>query len=127
MRHLLDNIPDMVWLKDVDGVYLSCNPAFERFFGATESEIAGRTDYDFLTREEAEFFRQKDKEAIAADGPRKNEEWITLAADGQRLLLETIKGPCGMTTERWRGSSASAAISPCCTRRRKTCARVTPG
>ena len=93
MRNLLDNIPDMVWLKDADGVYLSCNPSFERFFGAQESEIVGRTDYDFVPRELADFFRQKDKEAIAANEPRKNEEWITLAADGSRILLETIKRP----------------------------------
>ncbi|MFH0729561.1 MAG: PAS domain S-box protein [Pseudomonadota bacterium] len=93
MRNLLDNIPDLVWLKDVDGVYLSCNPSFERFFGAKESEIVGRTDYDFVPRELADFFRQKDQEAIDADEPRKNEEWITLAADGRRILLETIKRP----------------------------------
>jgi PAS domain S-box-containing protein len=93
MRNLLDNIPDMVWLKDVDGVYLSCNPSFERFFGAQESEIVGRTDYDFIPRELADFFRQKDKEAIAANEPRKNEEWITLAAKDQQILLETIKKP----------------------------------
>ena len=30
---------DLVWLKDPDGVYLSCNPRLERFFGATEAEI----------------------------------------------------------------------------------------
>jgi PAS domain S-box-containing protein len=93
MRNLLDNIPDMVWLKDVDGVYLSCNPSFERFFGEKESAIVGKTDYDFLPREQADFFRQKDKEAIAANGPLRNEEWITLAADGRRILLETIKRP----------------------------------
>jgi PAS domain S-box-containing protein len=93
MRNLLDNIPDMVWLKDVDGVYLSCNPSFERFFDAQESEIVGHTDYDFVTQEQADFFRQKDKEALAANEPRKNEEWITLSADGQRILLETIKRP----------------------------------
>ena len=30
---LLDTIPDLVWLKDPQGVYLACNPGFEKFFG----------------------------------------------------------------------------------------------
>ena len=38
-RILVNTIPDMVWLKDTEGVYLSCNKTFERFFGAAESSI----------------------------------------------------------------------------------------
>jgi two-component system, cell cycle sensor histidine kinase and response regulator CckA len=93
MRHLLNSIPDMVWLKNVDGVYLFCNPSFECFFGQKESKIVGRNDYDFVSRGEADSFRQKDKEAIAANGAIKNQEWITLSAGGKRILSETIKTP----------------------------------
>lgn len=92
-RTLIHTIPDMVWLKDPQGVYLACNPAFERFFGAPEAAIQGRTDHDFLPKEEADFFRQKDREAMAAGGPRANEEWVTLADGGARVLLETLKTP----------------------------------
>ncbi|WP_243318631.1 two-component system sensor histidine kinase NtrB [Geothrix paludis] len=92
-RTLIHAIPDMVWLKDPEGVYLACNPAFERFFGAPEAAIQGRTDHDFLPKEEADFFRQKDREAMAAGGPRANEEWVTLADGGGRVLLETLKTP----------------------------------
>jgi sensor domain CHASE-containing protein len=31
-------IPDLVWLKDPDGVYLACNRRFEALFGASEAE-----------------------------------------------------------------------------------------
>ncbi len=34
LRALLDTIPDLVWLKNPDGVYLACNPRFEQFLGA---------------------------------------------------------------------------------------------
>ena len=44
LKTLIQTIPDMIWLKDVDGVYLSCNPRFEAFFGASEDEIRGKTD-----------------------------------------------------------------------------------
>ena len=59
LRTVIETIPDMIWLKDPNGVYLTCNPKFERFFGANESEIIGKTDYDFLPKEFADFFRQR--------------------------------------------------------------------
>lgn len=90
---LLKTIPDLVWLKDTDGIYLACNPAFERFFGAKEAEIVGKSDYDFLSREEADFFREKDRQAIDFGAPHSNEEWITYADDGHHAFLETIKTP----------------------------------
>jgi PAS domain S-box-containing protein len=93
LRTLVQTIPELVWLKDCEGVYLSCNPQFERFFGAKERDIIGKTDYDFVDRELAGFFRQKDREAMAAGGPSSNEEWITYADSGERVLLETIKTP----------------------------------
>ncbi|MFA7402564.1 MAG: PAS domain-containing protein [Pelobacteraceae bacterium] len=93
LRTLVQTIPDLVWLKDVDGVYLACNRMFERFFGAGEADIIGKTDYDFVDRELADFFREHDRKAMAAGEPSNNEEWITFADDGQQALLETIKTP----------------------------------
>ncbi|WP_374682190.1 PAS domain S-box protein [Accumulibacter sp.] len=90
---LLETLPDLVWLKDANGVYLSCNPRFELFFGAPEAEIRGKTDHDFVPADLADFFREKDRAAIAAGGPRVNEEWVSFASDGHRELLETIKTP----------------------------------
>ncbi len=93
LRTLLQTLPDLVWLKDVDGVYLSCNARFERFFGAPEAAIVGKTDHDFVTADLADFFREHDRKAMAAGGPSVNEEWITFADDGHRELLETVKTP----------------------------------
>lgn len=90
---LIHSIPDLVWLKSAEGVYLRCNPAFERFFGAPESAIVGKTDYDFVSREQADFFREKDLATLLAKGSVQNEEWITYAADGRNGLLETSKIP----------------------------------
>ena len=92
-RALLQAIPDRIWLKDRSGVYLACNAMFERFFGAKEEAIVGKTDYDFVDQDLADFFREHDRKAIDSGKPRKNEEWITFADDGHRALLETIKMP----------------------------------
>lgn len=93
LHALLDTLPDLVWLKDADGVYLSCNQRFEAFFGAREADIAGRTDYDFLPRELADLFRARDRDAMAAGGPTVNEEEVTFASDGHHEWLQTIKTP----------------------------------
>jgi diguanylate cyclase (GGDEF)-like protein/PAS domain S-box-containing protein len=93
LRTLVSAIPDLIWLKDVDGRYISCNREFERFFGAKESEIVGRTDHDFVPAELADGFRLHDRAAMAAGEPTRNEEWITYVSDGRRLLLETTKVP----------------------------------
>ncbi|HEY9828070.1 MAG TPA: PAS domain-containing protein, partial [Stenomitos sp.] len=93
LRTLLNTIPDLVWLKDTEGVFLACNRKFERLFGATEESIIGKTDYDFLPRDLADFFRENDRKAVAAGGPTSNTEAVTYADDGHREILETIKTP----------------------------------
>ncbi|WP_342304274.1 PAS domain-containing sensor histidine kinase [Methanolobus sp. ZRKC5] len=93
LRTLVDTIPDVVWLKDANGTYLICNAKFERFFGAKEAEIIGKTDYDFVDSDLADFFTQKDREAMEAGKPVMNEEKITYSDDGHEEYLETIKSP----------------------------------
>jgi diguanylate cyclase (GGDEF)-like protein/PAS domain S-box-containing protein len=93
LHTLVKTIPDMVWLKDVDGVFLACNPRFERFFGAKEKDIVGKTDYDFVDKELACLFREHDRKAMENGVPNISEEWVTYADDGHRELLEKIKTP----------------------------------
>lgn len=90
---LIQTIPDLIWLKDINGVYLTCNKVFESFFGAPIEEIIGKTDYDFVDRELADFFRKNDQNAIDVGKPTSNEEWVTFANDGHRVLLDTTKTP----------------------------------
>jgi len=93
LHTLVDTIPDLIWLKDTDGVYLACNPRFEQFFGAREKEIVGKTDHDFVEPELADFFRERDLAAISADGPSTNEEWLHFAGCDYQGLFLTTKVP----------------------------------
>lgn len=92
-KTLIQTLPDLVWLKDADGVYLACNPRFEQFFGATEGEIVGKTDYHFVAKELADAFRMNDQIAIERNEATINKEWVTFVTDGHRELLETTKTP----------------------------------
>ncbi|MFD2110516.1 PAS domain S-box protein [Thiorhodococcus fuscus] len=90
---LIHAIPDLVWLKSPDGVFLACNHRLERLFGVEEARILGRTDRDFMPEEQADFFRANDLKAIEAGRPCVNEERLTFADDGHEELVETIKTP----------------------------------
>ncbi|MCB1961076.1 MAG: PAS domain S-box protein [Rhodocyclaceae bacterium] len=93
LRTLLDTIPDLVWLKDPDGVYICCNRRFSDLYGAPEADIVGKDDYAFVPRKLADFFREHDRMAAAAGHPCANDEWVTFANDGHRALINTIKTP----------------------------------
>ncbi|MDP3538808.1 MAG: response regulator [Azonexus sp.] len=93
LRTLVASIPALVWLKDPNGVFLACNPRFAHLLGAPESEIIGKTDYDFVGKEEADAFRDHDLAAAKATQSMVNEEWLTFKGDGYRGLFETFKTP----------------------------------
>uniref|UniRef100_UPI004048E53C PAS domain S-box protein n=1 Tax=Aliarcobacter sp. TaxID=2321116 RepID=UPI004048E53C len=91
LKNIISTIPDMLWLKDKNGVYLMCNKEFEKFLGEKESDIIGKTDYDFLEKDMADIFTANDKIVINNSSVIKNDEWLTYASDKKRVLLETSK------------------------------------
>ena len=95
LTNLLDSIPDLVFMKDLNGVYLGCNPRFAEFVGRTREEIAGHTDYDLFSRAVADPFRENDRITLAQGTPHHNEEWIDYP-DGRRELIDTYKAPLRM-------------------------------
>ncbi len=93
LRTLINTIPDLIWLKDIEGNYLACNPMFERFFGAKEADILCKTDFDFVDAQLAQFFRDNDNLAMQSGGARKNEEFLTFADGSYEGLFDTLKVP----------------------------------
>lgn len=92
LRNIIDSTPDLIFLKDTEGTYLRCNKAFESFFGSPESNITGKTDFDFVDAETAQFFRDKDSSMMAKGISQINEETV-IYPDGHEVLLETLKTP----------------------------------
>ncbi|MCG3668142.1 PAS domain S-box protein [Aliarcobacter butzleri] len=91
LKAILENIPDLLWIKDANGVYITCNKRFEDFFGAKEKDIINKTDYDFVDKELADFFKAHDTEAMNSEKPLSNFEEIPFANDGHKEYLQTIK------------------------------------
>jgi PAS domain S-box-containing protein len=91
-RGLIDSIPDLIFFKDTQGIYLGGNRAFELYVGKKEEAIIGLTDLDLFPGEVAESYRENDRLMLTGGQPRRNEEWIDYA-DGHRVLLDTLKTP----------------------------------
>ncbi|GEM_PF-2070062 len=91
LQALIDTLPDIVWLKDPNGIFLACNPKVGRLFGVPQSEIIGKTDFDFIQKELADKFRELDLQAINSKTLIFNEEELTYLDDGHTELLETVK------------------------------------
>ncbi len=93
LQTLLNTIPDLVWLKDLNGVYLACNPRFAQLFGHEEKDIVGKTDFDFLTPEQARFIQHQDQDAIRTGQVMIYKETVVYAGDAHREILEKTKAP----------------------------------
>lgn len=92
LRALLDSIPDLIFIKDRDSVFLGCNLAFQRKFGIRETDLIGKTDFDITSPERAHAFRQMDRELFASGEMQRAEEWITFPA-GEGGFFDTLKTP----------------------------------
>ncbi|MDY7013682.1 MAG: adenylate/guanylate cyclase domain-containing protein, partial [Cyanobacteriota bacterium] len=96
LRLVLDNIPQQVFWKDVNSVFLGCNKnwADAAELGSPEEAI-GKTDYDFLPVEAAEFFRTVDRRIIATNRPEYNSIQTKQKPDidGKPIWLDVSKIP----------------------------------
>jgi diguanylate cyclase (GGDEF)-like protein/PAS domain S-box-containing protein len=91
-KAILDNIPDMAWLKDEKGRFILMNPAFAAASGIETEELIGKTDFDFWPPEFAQRFVDDDK-FVMKSGERKIIEEPRVHNDGETVWIETIKSP----------------------------------
>jgi PAS domain S-box-containing protein len=63
---LLNSIPDAIFFKDRDGMYLGCNPAFEERVGLHEGEIIGRTAAEIFPAAQAREIQAEDARVFAS-------------------------------------------------------------
>jgi len=87
---LLDSIPDHIFYKNKEGLYLGCNAAFENSCGLSKTEIVGKNDFDLYDTTLSEKFIQSDREAIKASKAVRTEETVTYP-DGRTIITETLK------------------------------------
>lgn len=90
-RTLVENLPQKIFLKDKNSVYLSCNKNYSRDLKISHGEITGKTDYDFYSKELAEKYRADDKRILESGKTEDIEERYT--QDGKEVIVHTVKTP----------------------------------
>lgn len=106
-RAILDNIPDMAWLKDKEGRFIAVNEAFGKACGLKPENVVGLTDLDIWPADLAEKYREDDKKVIEC-GRRKQVEEPLIGKDGKEIWIETIKTPIYDKKEEITGTAGIA-------------------
>jgi PAS domain S-box-containing protein len=90
-KTLVENIPQRIFTKDRNSVYISCNESFARDLGITPEESRGKTDYDFFPGETADKYRADDKRIMESGETESFEEQYMRG--GRPCWVETTKTP----------------------------------
>lgn len=92
LRGVMNSIPDLIFFKTSEGVYLGCNLAFEKYMGTPESTLIGKTDSDFMDAKAAAVIRNRDQIMLAQSQPHVSEEWVNYP-NGDKVCLEMLRTP----------------------------------
>lgn len=87
LQTLMDNIPNPIFYKDVNGVYMGCNRALLEAFGRTRDEVIGSTDFELTSRQVAERNKVKDRELVENQQVQRYETQVTFADGLQHDLI----------------------------------------
>jgi len=90
-RTLVENLPQRVFLKDRNLIYVSCNENFARDLGINPKEVRGKSDYDFFATELAEKYRADDK-GVVESGEIKDIDEVYIVG-GEEMTVHTVKTP----------------------------------
>jgi PAS domain S-box-containing protein len=94
LRGILDHIPQRVFWKDLNSVFLGCNHGCALDLGYSDaSEVIGTTDYDASCRDVAALYRADDRKVMELDQAKISFEEPGFAADGSPRWLRTSKTP----------------------------------
>ncbi|MEC4982807.1 MAG: PAS domain-containing protein [Oscillatoria sp. PMC 1068.18] len=92
---VINNIPQSIFWKDENSVYLGCNRSFALDAGlVSPTEIIGKTDYDLpWSKTETEFYRKCDRQVMETNTARYHIIESQVQADGQQVWVDTNKMP----------------------------------
>jgi len=92
VQMIVDELPNIVIIKDKDLRYTFINKALCTFLNKTKSQLLGKTVFDFLSKEDAEEIWKNEKEILEKNEPIVIEETI-VDANGVTKTMISIKKP----------------------------------
>lgn len=88
----MNSLPDVIFYKDMDGVYRGGNTAWAALVGRPFAELIGKTDAEIFPAELAAAYRADDQKTIDGGKPRQFQEWLVYP-DGRKAYADTLKAP----------------------------------
>jgi PAS domain S-box-containing protein len=94
LRTLIDNVPDLIYVKDIQSRFVLANSADVRFMGASSpDELIGKTDFDFYPQQLAAQFYADEQAIVESGQPLISKDEPNLDHTGTRRWLLTTKVP----------------------------------
>jgi PAS domain S-box-containing protein len=94
LRTLINNLPDAVFVKDIQCRKIIANPVDLRYMGAhSEEEVIGKTDFDFFTADAAAAYYAEDQSVIQSGIPIINREECIFDKKGNKLHILSFRIP----------------------------------
>ncbi len=90
-RRLVQHLPQRIFIKDRNSVFVSCNANFAHDSGLEPEQVIGKDDFALYPRELAEAYRADDRAVMEAGQPKVIEEPVP--ARGETRWVHTIKVP----------------------------------
>ncbi len=94
LRTLIDNLPDLIYVKDINGRFLLANSAVARVMGAkAPGDLLGKNDFDFHPKELATLYYEDEQAVIRSGTPLLARQEECRDPAGNLMHLETTKIP----------------------------------
>lgn len=92
LKALFDSIPDIIFYKDKNSIYLGANHAFETYNNFVLEDYVGKDDYELFDHQQADRYVKIDREVFESREPNRSEEFYT-NKDGRETIFELLKSP----------------------------------
>ncbi len=93
LKLVLDTIPQRVFWKDRQSVFLGCNSAFANDYQLRLEDIVGKTDSELPWAEWAHLYQLDDAAVIHSRTPKLNYEEPTVNLNGEQIWIRSSKIP----------------------------------
>jgi PAS domain S-box-containing protein len=112
LRTFIDNVPDVMFIKDTESRFVIANAATARWNGKSSyHELIGKTDYDCFSKEAADFYYESEQRLMREGKPLLNQERSTIDKEtGEKRYALSNKIPLYDNEGRVTGLACIARI-----------------
>lgn len=90
---LMDNIPDLIYIKDKNNCYIMVNKSMANFFGKEPGELIGKTDFDIAAEKSARESFKDDTDIIKSGKQIINKTEKIISSSGKEFWVSCSKIP----------------------------------